>query len=596
MVEWTRAAEARETVSTLRACLAALTPPSQSAGGDVGSKPGASVCTVGLMLSGCTVDDTMPGSPSFLCGQIKGGDVVEIVDGKSVTLDTLVEAIRGPDMPGSKMEMQLRGPDRTLKTVSLLRQPRQQVLQRRDLFLMLDEMRSNASAHVLEQRGKKKPDEPLIRFLNKSVEELTTTIRKISAFEGEAQDKERELREYSKRVSAVTHQYLGRLEHSLRDDEDEETSNAVKGEGEGKENNPQGSSQSARFLEMEKRAAEAEAALQVQQQAHAAVMLRMQAEVQSLQDQLAFARAVGEEPSATNADDVTLSGQLSRAKTKMAKLEAELAVAKNSLQAKNSAISEARLEAQAAIDAGKADREALKACRDALQQSQQELKKLERQAANARVGGVGAEASGASVGGNAIVATLEAQIAQLQEQVKAAGARAAAAEKTANQAKEEARILLRKRQADQSALAQVEADVMAVMSADLAGGSKGEEAGGAGDVAGGASAGPLVNAGNPQPPQSSHVSSVAAAAAERATAPEAVADISAAAAERDGEGAGGSGAGGEGAAAGRRQGDEDASENPNANAEKHKYEAAIIKIGEAACGLAKLRDFSLCVW
>ena len=60
---------------------------------------------------------------------------------------------------------------------------------------------------------------------------------------------------------------------------------------------------------------------QVQQQAHAAVMLRMQAEVQSLQDQLAFARAVGDEPSATNADDVTLSGQLSRAKTKMAKLE-----------------------------------------------------------------------------------------------------------------------------------------------------------------------------------------------------------------------------------------------------------------------------------
>ena len=163
MVEWSKAAEAREVVSTLRACLAALTPPTQSASGDAGSKPGASVCTVGLMLNGCTIDDTMPGSPSFLSGQIKGGDVVETVDGKGVTPETLVEAIRGSDLPGSKMDMQLRGPDRTLKTVSLLRQPRKQVLERRDLFLMLDEMRSSASSHVLEQRGKKKPDEVRVR-------------------------------------------------------------------------------------------------------------------------------------------------------------------------------------------------------------------------------------------------------------------------------------------------------------------------------------------------------------------------------------------------------------------------------------------------
>lgn len=138
------------------------------------------MCTVGLMLNGCTIEDTMPGSPSFLGGQIKGGDVVEIVDGKAVSLETLVDLIRGSDRPGSKMEMQLRGPDRTLKTVHMLRQPRTQVLERRDLFLMLDEMRSMASTHVMEQRGKKKPDEPLIRFLNKTIEDLTSTIRQVS--------------------------------------------------------------------------------------------------------------------------------------------------------------------------------------------------------------------------------------------------------------------------------------------------------------------------------------------------------------------------------------------------------------------------------
>lgn len=34
------------------------------------------MCTVGLMLSGCVISDTMPGSPSFACGQIKMGDVI----------------------------------------------------------------------------------------------------------------------------------------------------------------------------------------------------------------------------------------------------------------------------------------------------------------------------------------------------------------------------------------------------------------------------------------------------------------------------------------------------------------------------------------
>jgi len=97
--------------------------------------------------------------------------------------------------------------------------------------------------------------------------------------------------------------------------------------------------------------------------------------------QLAFARAVGDAPTATNTDDVTLSGQLSRAKTKLAKLDAELAVAKDSLHTKNAAISATRVEAQAAVDAGKSDREALKTCRDALKQSQQELKNFERQVA-----------------------------------------------------------------------------------------------------------------------------------------------------------------------------------------------------------------------
>ena len=409
---------------------------------------------------------------------MQGGDVVEAVDGKAVTCETLVDAIRGADMPGSKMEMQLRGPDKTLRTVALLRQPRAQVIERRDLFLLLDEMRGMASTHALEQRGKKKPDEPLIRFLNKSVDDLTITLRKISAFESAAQDKERELRDFLERVKGVTNQYLGRLEYALRAEEDDGLDVAVPpskdvGEGEadagadtgGEERNPSRGTgpASTRLEELEKRAADAEAALVMQQQAHASVMLRMQAEVQSLQDQLAFARAVGDEPSATNSDDVTLSGQLSRAKTKMAKLEAELAVAKESLQAKNVAINASRQETQAALDSGKADREALKACRQSLAQAQHDLKTLEKLSAQQRLAAGGA--GGGRESNAAVVATLESQISTLTKEVVAAQQRAVTAEKSAAQAKEEARILLRKRQADQSALAQVDVDVMAFLSA-----------------------------------------------------------------------------------------------------------------------------------
>lgn len=65
------------------------------------------------------------------------------------------------------------------------------------------------------------------------------------------------------------------------------------------------------------------------------------------------------------------------------------------------------------------------------------------------------------------------------------------------QAKEEARILLRKRQADQSALAQVEADVMAVMSSTDVNGSGGSKMA----AAGAENAATIVNAGNPQPQQ-----------------------------------------------------------------------------------------------
>ena len=93
---------------------------------------------------------------------------------------------------------------------------------------------------------------------------MPSTRSQVSEFEAGAQTKERELRDFIDRVSAVTNQYLGRLEQALHEEDAFVDTEGEKGmEGDQRKENPGGSSQSARYLEMEKRAADAEAALQV---------------------------------------------------------------------------------------------------------------------------------------------------------------------------------------------------------------------------------------------------------------------------------------------------------------------------------------------
>ncbi len=127
----------RELVANLRACINAMSPLNVGyALPEQGSKP-ASNCTIGLMLNGCTIEDTMPGSPSFLCGKIKPGDEIKEVDDQKVTVEDVVEKIKGSDAPGSKLKLLLRAADASSKTVELLRQPRPHVIERRDIFLLL---------------------------------------------------------------------------------------------------------------------------------------------------------------------------------------------------------------------------------------------------------------------------------------------------------------------------------------------------------------------------------------------------------------------------------------------------------------------------
>eukprot|EP00960_Hanusia_phi_P076487 768567-Hanusia_phi.AAC.4 len=400
-------------------------------------------------------------------------------------------------------------------------------------------MRGLASSQILEQRGKKKPDDSLIKALNRFVDSSTAAIDNLTTVGNTQLLKEMELRDHIDKVKAVTRQYLDRLDSALANLVFSETvegggegGGGEGGEGDGPKMNGSTSDKKFESLlhrcnELEARLSDRDAALQLQQQTHATAMLRLQAEIQSLQDQLAFAQAQGKEVTPAQPDDVTLSGQLSRAKTKMAKLEAELSVAKSTMQSKNAAIAEARMEAQAAHDASRADKESLRVCKENLERANGELKNLQRNL------NLLSQKQGAteSIASTADVSSLKVEIARLTQEVVAQTAKAAQAEKAAEQAKEEARILLRKRQADQSAIAQVEADVMAATRA-LAMQEHGDGA-------------------NPTSEEGSK----------------------------------------EEANAGDQHVEEDPSQNPNP--ERHKYEAAIIKIVSLPSSLPPFRPASL---
>ncbi|KAJ1478954.1 hypothetical protein T484DRAFT_1816089 [Baffinella frigidus] len=77
---------AKELIANLRACLAAMSPQSAMATDAIktAGRGGVSSCTVGLMLNGCVVTDTMPGSPSFLSGELKAGDeIIQVLEALS---------------------------------------------------------------------------------------------------------------------------------------------------------------------------------------------------------------------------------------------------------------------------------------------------------------------------------------------------------------------------------------------------------------------------------------------------------------------------------------------------------------------------------
>jgi hypothetical protein len=74
-----------------------LTESSKVSSSDIFS----SRCTVGIMLHGTKIENTLVGGPSF--GLLEKGDVIICIDGEHVTGDNVSEKLRGCDIPGTEV-------------------------------------------------------------------------------------------------------------------------------------------------------------------------------------------------------------------------------------------------------------------------------------------------------------------------------------------------------------------------------------------------------------------------------------------------------------------------------------------------------------
>jgi C-terminal processing protease CtpA/Prc len=70
------------------------------------------------MLHGTRIEETLIGGPSF--GVLFKGDDILKIDGKPVSSDDIVDALRGPDIPGTKVLLTIQ---RHISSMDLSRDP-----------------------------------------------------------------------------------------------------------------------------------------------------------------------------------------------------------------------------------------------------------------------------------------------------------------------------------------------------------------------------------------------------------------------------------------------------------------------------------------
>lgn len=267
-----------------------------------------------------------------------------------------------------------------------------------EVMCLLDELRTSGGGQVVEQRGKKKQDEPLLRHLNRTVEGMSRAMDKIQ--EGEKLHQERQLRlqDYISRVADVTLHYLNRLEDSLvfaaplssaQHTHASTPSNTsgytirssgvslcagTQGEAEGLRGAAEARMWENEVYTARMKVREEQDKARALAEQHNREMAAMRAEVQTLQDQLTMSRANGKDVVPASPDDLTLSAQLTSCKVKLAKATAELELARESIKAKNHALAQSRLDVQNVVEQGKSEKDALRESRERVARLEADIK------------------------------------------------------------------------------------------------------------------------------------------------------------------------------------------------------------------------------
>ena len=103
---------------------------------------GSSRSTIGMILSGCHVDNVLVGGPAMMEGIERGDEVLQI-NGRDVNSENIHQLLIGDDVPGRKIMLSIRkrGTDRQ-ENISVERIPTASMLDRVQLFRLFTEQQN----------------------------------------------------------------------------------------------------------------------------------------------------------------------------------------------------------------------------------------------------------------------------------------------------------------------------------------------------------------------------------------------------------------------------------------------------------------------
>eukprot|EP00960_Hanusia_phi_P045431 757239-Hanusia_phi.AAC.1 len=123
--------------------------------------------TVGIMLTGCIIENLVVGGPAYNCQKLNRGDKIIKVDDKLVNSDNVATELVGSDQPGSEVFIEVQKSGGMISTVKLSRVATRVIADRHALFELFT---------TCKNRARQKDDKLLSDTINKSIDLWTKMV------------------------------------------------------------------------------------------------------------------------------------------------------------------------------------------------------------------------------------------------------------------------------------------------------------------------------------------------------------------------------------------------------------------------------------